>query len=189
MGGDSETDLTAVLTGWRYARQLDRGVTVLKGETTPQRKIYQHPGRQFLQAETEYTMVHDAYSLGVCMIEILTWKSPIITTEPPTMSQDFIKAFDRLDFEQDNGGIYVKYPDQIKETLRCMCDELLPVVAGYEMARLVEDFLCCLDEEEEDDKNQAHQYAPFQEKDRKEVTVHFADTALKTLWDFQSAIA
>ncbi|CEI63306.1 hypothetical protein FVEN_g160 [Fusarium venenatum] len=189
MGGERETILTIFLTGWQYARQVDRGVTVLKGETTLQKKIYQHPERQFLQAEKEYNMGHDAYSLGVCMIEILTWNSLIITTEPPTMSQDFIKAFEKLDLEQHDEEPYTKYPYQIKETLCYMCDELLPVIMGYKMARLVKDFLTCLDDEEEDDMNPAQQYAPSQDTDRRQVAVHFVDTALKALRDLESAIA
>ncbi|KAL6915473.1 hypothetical protein ACHAPO_009846 [Fusarium lateritium] len=189
IGGEGETNLTISLTGWQYARQVERGVTVLRGETTLQRKMYQHPERQFLQAEKEYTMGHDAYSLGVCMIEIITWKGLIITTEPPTMSQDFIEAFEKLELEQDDEEPYTKYPYQIKETLCRMCDDLLPVMAGYKMARLVKDFLTCLDDKEEDDMNPDQQYAPSQEKDRRQVAVHFVDTALKALRDLESAIA
>ncbi|KAG8673741.1 hypothetical protein FPOAC2_07211 [Fusarium poae] len=188
---ESEDNVALFLIGWQYARQVERGVTVLKGETTVQRKIYQHPERQFLQAEKEYSMAHDVYSLGVCMIEILTWNSLLITTEPPAMSQDFIKAFEKLDLERDDGEPYTKYPYQIKETLCYMCDDLLPAIAGYKMARLVKDFLTCLDDEDgdEDDTSRTQQYAPSQDKDRRQVAVHFVDTALKALRDLESAIA
>ncbi|KIL92272.1 het-s domain protein [Fusarium avenaceum] len=188
MGAVGESTLGVFLTGWQYARHVERGVTILKGETVLQRKIYQHPERQLLRAEREYSMAHDAYSLGVCMIEILTWKSLLIATEPPTMSHDFIEAFERLGLQQDVGEPYTKYPDQIKETLCSICDELLPVVAGDKMARLVKDFLTCLDAEEEHDENEAQQYAPSHDKDKRQVAIHFVDTALKALRDFQRAI-
>ncbi|KAF5682506.1 het-s domain-containing protein [Fusarium circinatum] len=188
VGAVGESDLGVFLTGWQYARQVEMGVTYLKGETLLQRKIYQHPERQLLQAEKEYSMSHDAYSLGVCMIEILTWKSLLVATEPPTMSQDFIEAFQRLGLQPDVGALYTKYPDQIKQTLCCICDELLPTVAGNKMARLVKDFLTCLDAEDELDENEPQQYAPTHDKDRRREAIHFVDTALKALRDFQSAI-
>ncbi|KAF4454645.1 HET-s/LopB domain protein [Fusarium austroafricanum] len=147
-----------------------------------------HPERQLLQAEKQHAMSNDAYSLGVCMIEILTWKRLLIATEPPTMSQDFIEAFRRLSLQPDVGEPYTKYPDQIKQTLWCICDELLPTVAGNKMARLAKDFLTYLDAEEGHDENEAQQYAPSRDKDRRRVAVHFVDTGLKTLRDFQRAI-
>ncbi|CVL06125.1 uncharacterized protein FMAN_03888 [Fusarium mangiferae] len=188
VGVVGESSLGVFLTGWQYARQDEMGATFLRGETMLQRKIYQHPERQILLAEKQYAMSHDAYSLGVCMIEILTWRSLLLATEPPTMSQDFIEAFQRLGLPLDIEELYTKYPDQIKQTLCCICDELLPTVAGNKMARLVKDFLTCLDGEGELDENEAHQYAPAHDKDRKLVAIHFVDTALKALRDFQSAI-
>ncbi|SPJ82568.1 uncharacterized protein FTOL_09973 [Fusarium torulosum] len=175
------------LTGWQYARQIERGVTNLKGEITIRRKIYQHPERQIPEAEKEYSMAHDAYSLGVCMIEVLTWEALLITTTSPTMSQNFITSYKSLGFPEDALEPYTKYPDQIKETLCSLCNRLIPVVAGDKMARLVKDFLTCLDDREHD-QNEAQQYFPSQDRDKRQAGIHFIDTTLRALRDIQSAI-
>ncbi|KAF2676189.1 hypothetical protein K458DRAFT_410664 [Lentithecium fluviatile CBS 122367] len=177
------------LTGWQYARQVERGVTNFRGETTLQRKVYQHPERQLLEAEKEYSMAHDLYSLGVCMMEILTWES-LLATDPPTMSANFIAAFKSLGLQEDPSEPYTKHAEQIQQTLIHMCDGHIPVEAGDKIARLVKEFLTCLDEDEDEDKDEdeaQYQNAP-NDKDRRYVAVHFVDTALKTMRDVQSAI-
>ena len=180
-----------VLTGWQYARQVEHGVTNFRGETTLQRKVYQHPERQVVEAERKYTMAHDLYSLGVCMVEMLTWESLLLATEPPTMSANFITAFKSLDLQEDIAEPYTKHAEQIQQTLIHMCDQQIPVVAGEKMARLVKDFLTCLDndgtDEDEDDDQIQYQKAPNDET-RRNIAVHFVDTALKTMRDVQSAI-
>jgi hypothetical protein len=98
-------------------------------------------------------VAHDVYSLGVCIIEIFTWKGLLIATEPPVICQDFVQAFALLGLKKNAVEPYIKFPDQIKETLCCMCDDLLLAVAGNKMARLVKDFLTCLNSEEEHNEN------------------------------------
>lgn len=176
------------LAGWQYARQVERGVTSFQGEITLQRKVYQHPERQLTEAEKVYSMAHDLYSLGVCMIEILTWESLLLPTNPPTMSPSFIAAFKDLGLQEDVSEPFTKYAEEIKQTLVYLCDQKIPIAAGDKIARLVHEFLTCLDEDSEDrdDFETPYQDAPNDEN-RRRVAVHFVDTALKTLQDVLSA--
>ncbi|OQE26243.1 hypothetical protein PENSTE_c005G02951 [Penicillium steckii] len=188
MGGNTPG---VFLTGWQYARQVERSVSFFKGETTLQRKIYQHPERQLVEAEKEYSMAHDVYSLGVCMIEILTWESLLPVSEPPTVSESFISTFESLGLRKDVSGIYTKNADQIKQTLVAICDRNISIVAGEKIALLIKEFLTCLDDDEEDeetDEEERQYQTPANDKARREVAVHFVDNALKTLRDIQGAI-
>jgi len=186
MGGNNPG---VFLTGWQYARQVERSVSFFKGETTIQRKIYQHPERQLVEAEKEYSMAHDVYSLGVCMIEILTWESLLPMSEPPSLSESFIASFEFLGLRKDTSGIYTKDADQIKQTLVAMCDRNISIEAGEKIALLIRGFLTCLDDEEDEEDEEEGQYqTPSNDKARREVAVHFVDNALKTLRDIQGAI-
>ena len=40
--------------------------------------IIHHPDRHLEDIEQKYSMYYDIYSLGVCMIEILLWKSLVV---------------------------------------------------------------------------------------------------------------
>lgn len=177
------------LTGWQYARQVERSVSFFKGKTTIQQKIYQHPERQLVEAEKEYSMAHDVYSLGVCMIEILTWESLLPVSEPPSLSESFISSFESLGLKKDPTEIYTKDADQIKQTLVAMCDRNISIEAGEKIALLIKGFLTCLDDEEDGEDEEERQYqTPSNDKARREFAVHFVDNALKTLRDVQGAI-
>lgn len=182
-----ETSPGVFLIGWQYARQVERGVTNFRGETYLQRKIYQHPERQLVEAEKEYSMAHDLYSLEVCSMEILMWKSLLVKAEPPTMSEGFITAFESLCLQEDALEPHTKYASQIQRTLVCTCEQSIPVVAGDKVALLVRSFLTSLDEKEEGDDD-AHYQAPLDNEARKQAVVHFVDTALKNLRELQSLL-
>lgn len=133
-------------------------------------------------------MAHDVYSLGVCMMETLTWESLLRATEPPTMSKDFIAAFRSLGLLDGALESCTMPAVQIQQTLISMCDRLIPVEAGEKIALLVKDFLTCLDDGVNEDENDAQYQTPSNDKARRDVAVRFVDTALKTLRDIQSAI-
>jgi hypothetical protein len=179
------------LTGWQYARQVERGVTNFRGETSIQRKVYQHPERQLVEAEKEYSMAHDLYSLGVCMMEIMTWESLLLPTDPPSMSAAFVTAFKALGLQEDAREPYTMHAEQVQQTLVYMCDQHVPIVTGEKMARLIKDFLTCLEYDEdvkEDDADQTQYQSVPNGNERRQVAVHFVNTALKALRDVQSTI-
>ena len=188
---ESESTPTLYLSGWQYARHVDGSATTLKGEVTLQSKIYQHPERQLPTAEREYSMAHDVYSLGVCMLEIFIWESLLLPTSPPSVSTTFIDAFKAI--YHDTGPLspedrYTKYPNEIKSTLVSLTNTYIPTAAGMKMSRLVYGFLTCLDEGSDDYDDKGLQSFRSKDKDRRQIAMRFVDTALKDLRDVQSAI-
>jgi serine/threonine protein kinase len=177
------------LSGWQYARQVDHGVTNLRNETTLQKKIYQHPERQLPLADKEYSMAHDVYSLGVCMLEILNWESLLEAENNSSVSEAFKEAYRALEngtdsLEQDR---YTKFPDCIKRTLVYLNDTRTSVAAGTKICRLVRRFLTCLDEKD-DDNGDLEGPVVLEDKDRRRIAMHFVDTALKDIRTIQCAI-
>ncbi|KAJ3545517.1 hypothetical protein NM208_g1375 [Fusarium decemcellulare] len=187
--GEDVSALT--LCGWQYAREVEEGVTRLTGDVTLQRRIYQHPERQLPTAEREYSMSHDVYSLGVCMLEMLCWES-VLQPSPPFVSQAFVDTFNNLRFQpndRDPGDYYTKFPNKNKAVLLSMCDEFIPCEAGTKMARIVRDFLTCLDGNgHQDSDSDLSQYVFSNEADRIRVAMNFVDTALKDLRNIQACI-
>ncbi|KAH8649305.1 hypothetical protein BX600DRAFT_419453 [Xylariales sp. PMI_506] len=49
--------------------------SMLLGDVAWERNLYRHPQRQGVMVEISYTMQHDIYSLGVCLLEIGLWRS------------------------------------------------------------------------------------------------------------------
>ena len=103
-----------------------------------QREIYRHPGRQGARPEQDYTMKHDIYSLGVCLLEIGFWKS-------------FFDSSYRL---QDNNSVTIsdfaikdprKRAFAIKKKLVRMARDQLPGCMGQRYASIVVSCLTCLD--------------------------------------------
>ena len=58
------------LTDWTLGRDKE-GFSKRGGAISHKVALYQHPQRQGEHAESRYTILHDTYSLGVCMLEIL----------------------------------------------------------------------------------------------------------------------
>ncbi|KAI0905984.1 hypothetical protein F4823DRAFT_608899 [Ustulina deusta] len=186
VGGFQGLPATAYLTGWQYARQVEHGVTNFSNDITVEKRIYQHPDRQLPTAEKEYSMAHDVYSLGVCMLEILAWESILVMNDPPTVSEAFVAAFNTLGFQLDKAsptGPYTKFPGQIKATLIKMNESETPRAAGERVSRLISSFLTCLDEAESEDEadGDAVDAVVLNDKDTRRVAMHFVDTALEDL--------
>ncbi|RSL85259.1 hypothetical protein CDV31_016593 [Fusarium ambrosium] len=178
------------LCGWQYAREVEQYVTRLTGDATLQRKIHQHPERQLPTAEREYSMAHDVYSLGVCMLEILCWES-ILRPSAPFVSPTFVATFIRLGFqpnEADPGDYYTKFPNKNKAILLSMSENFIPAEAGKKMSRMVCEFLTCLDRKGQELDEEPNEYVINDEADRIKVAMNFVDTALKDLRNIQASI-
>jgi hypothetical protein len=65
------------LQDWTYVRQFEDASSIL-GQKLWQKRIYQHPERQGKYVDAVYKPKHDIYSLGVCILEILLWKSFVV---------------------------------------------------------------------------------------------------------------
>ena len=66
----------AFLVGFEKFRAID-GCSARTGDISWTKGIYRHPNRQGLFPDEDYSMQHDIYSLGVCLLEIGLWTSLI----------------------------------------------------------------------------------------------------------------
>ena len=75
--------LTSYLLGFEQFRHVTAGSRGI-GDMVWQRNLYRHPKRQGILPEQIYTMYHDIYSLGVCLLEIGIWESFVSIGGEPT---------------------------------------------------------------------------------------------------------
>ena len=83
------------LLKWTSARKFD-SVSAHLGEHLWQQAIYQHPDRQSRYAMEGFEPYHDIYSLGVCLLEILLWRSFTVGSPPPKLA-----LYDSFDLHKD----------------------------------------------------------------------------------------
>ena len=62
------------LVGFEKFRLVD-GKTYHQGDSVWQRNLYRYPTRQGMRPGDDYSMQHDIYSLGVCLLEVGLWSS------------------------------------------------------------------------------------------------------------------
>ena len=183
-----------VLSGWQYARKVDGSNTRLVGESMWQKAIYQHPERQSDHVDAEYCMGHDVYSLGVCMLEVITWIPLVYATAPgrKAISQEY-----RASFEDVHQTLYHSAPAQpaldvyeladdpelIQKALVEINHRLVPTIAGEKMENIINDCLTCLDPTES-----FKEFRVSEERDRKEIALGFTDTVLKSIRSIVQAI-
>ncbi|KAI9647720.1 hypothetical protein NHQ30_004106 [Ciborinia camelliae] len=79
-----ELEIPTLNEHWRCRQDVSypRKCVDLNGWAT---RLYQHPHGQWPRAEEEYTMGHDIYSMGVCMLEILLWKPLLAKSNGKTL--------------------------------------------------------------------------------------------------------
>jgi hypothetical protein len=153
MSKATERDLRIFLLNWHLVRKVD-----VASVPSPERQwwkgIYQHPGRQIALTEDEYTMGHDIYSLGVCMLETLLWKPFVHFGEGsvPAISPLFAEHALELGVVQDTPGSLQSFLDEPEETrdiqrvLLAIANQHLPAVAGQKLSSLVTSCLTCLED-------------------------------------------
>ena len=110
--------------------------------------IYRHPQRQGVFPEEVYTMQHDIYSLGVCLLEIGLWES-------------FVPGEDVSDLSTPGKvlGIYLQSHEfqnamLMKKHLIGMAEKKLPTRIREKYKEVVVSILTCLDKENPDFGNQ-----------------------------------
>lgn len=146
------------LSGWQHARGLDGEATKRIGESIARKAIYQHPHRQTRDgkpATNPYCIGHDIYSLGVCILELLTWK-PIISsdTEGDVLSDAYRQTFRDFGFTanipEDHDGfseaeLLTADAKEVQSILVAMSKRLIGQRAGDKVAELAAKCLKCLD--------------------------------------------
>jgi hypothetical protein len=129
------------LLGFEKFRFAD-GRTMLLGDCVWEKNLYRHPRRQGLKPEEDYTMQHDIYSLGVCLLEIGLWESFVIyhnEESHPTPSPALTILNDP---EKDE----IKNAFLVKDTLVSLAKQRLPSRMGDKYTEIVVTCLTCLDE-------------------------------------------
>lgn len=139
---NDETVGPSFLLGFEQIRRSEAQTSFL-GDLQWERNLYRHPVRQGLWSEEAFTMQHDIYSLGVCLLEIGLWCSFVhLKSRPVPWSELGIEAAIR-DKDARRGGF------AIKEKLTALARTRLPRLVGDRYTELVLACLCCLDRGEE----------------------------------------
>lgn len=144
------------LVGFEQLRRVE-ALSNFKGDLQWERNLYRHPVRQGLWSEEAFTMQHDIYSLGVCLLEIGLWhpfvhlrsgrpfkhlrsgrSSKRMRNGPIPCSELGIEAAIR-EKNTRRGGF------AIKEKLVALARARLPSLVGDRYTELVLACLCCLD--------------------------------------------
>lgn len=138
---------SSFLLGFEKFRTAD-GRTLRAGDCAWEKELYRHPRRQGLRPEDEYSMQHDIYSLGVCLLEIGLWESFVEYTENGTDATPSIILPTPEPLPQ--GQDPVKRASVIKDALVDIAKERLPSRMGDKYTSIVVTCLTCLDETNED---------------------------------------
>lgn len=119
-----------------------RGVTdetFKLGDAVPERELYRHPTRQGNDPERDYTMQHDIYSLGVCLLEIGLWRSFIKQDDQDNTVIEFGKDVAE---KNQRARAYM-----IKGEMLATAEKELPSHVGIRFQNVVEKCLTVLDEQ------------------------------------------
>lgn len=136
------------LVGFENIRTAD-GRTLRSGDSTWEKNLYRHPHRQGLNPEDIYTMQHDIYSLGVCLLEVGLWESFLLYDDSTTAPLPAAALSVTLD------GPVCKQPALMKEHLVALARRDLPKRMGVRYEQLVINCLTCLDKDNADFGNQS----------------------------------
>jgi hypothetical protein len=129
------------LLGFEKFRFAD-GRTMLLGDCVWEKNLYRHPRRQGLKPEEDYTMQHDIYSLGVCLLEIGLWESFVIYHNDESHPTPSPALAILNDLEKDE----IKNAFLVKDILVSLAEQRLPSRMGDKYTEIVVTCLTCLDE-------------------------------------------
>lgn len=131
------------LVGFERMRIAD-GRTRRSGDSAWERNLYRHPQRQGLHPEDIYTMQHDIYSLGVCLLEVGLWESFLSYEDgatAPLPSPALGIPLDSVEFRK---------PVLMKDHLIALAKRDLPKRMGERYEQVVVNCLTCLDQDNAD---------------------------------------
>ncbi|MCJ1359880.1 MAG: hypothetical protein MMC33_009883, partial [Icmadophila ericetorum] len=157
------------LVGFEKVRTAD-GRTRRSGDSAWEKNLYRHPYRQGLSPEDIYTMQHDIYSLGVCLLEVGMWESFVLYEDgvtAPLPAPALGITLDSPEFRQ---------PVLMKENLIALAKHDLPKRMGERYKEVVVNCLTCLDEDNADFGDQSE----FEDLDGVLVGVKYIEKVLFT---------
>jgi hypothetical protein len=130
------------LLGFEKFRMAE-GRTMRFGDCVWYKDFYRHPRRQGLKPEEDYTMQHDIYSLGVCLLEIGLWDTFVVYQDEKTSDP---APSPLLGVLQDQEKDEVKKATLVKDALVELATTMLPSRMGDKYMEIVVTCLTCLDE-------------------------------------------
>ena len=165
------------LVGFENIRAAD-GRTLRSGDSTWEKNLYRHPHRQGVNPEDIYTMQHDIYSLGVCLLEVGLWESFLLYTDSATAPLPAAALSITLE------GPELHQPDLMKEHLTALAKRDLPKRMGERYKNIVVNCLTCLDQDNTDFGDQSE----FEDQDGILVGVKYIEK-VNQLRSFHSGLA
>lgn len=166
------------LVGFENFRR-DHGQTLRVADDLVERNIYRHPSRQGINPLENYTMHHDIYSLGVCLLEIGLWESFVSydaqnrRTATPSLL---------LPSQSGLGEFTQSFQTLGKDYLLSLARSELPWRMGDRYLEVVETCLTCLDPENTDFSNQEE----FEDKDGILIGARYIEKVRATQTAFRS---
>ena len=183
-GIQDEQALSIFLADWHLVRRLATSSTFQREEDW-WKLLYQHPSRHLESIEKKYSMYHDIYSFGVCMIEILLWRSLVVKVEGQEFGPSPLleRAVGESPSEKSSSSsTRLAYLDgeTVQDVLVNIARKELPSAAGTKVTRLVISCLQCLE----------GGFGPisFSENSMLMSISNFMTTIQKTLWDVKLAL-
>ncbi|SPJ75942.1 uncharacterized protein FTOL_05673 [Fusarium torulosum] len=131
-----QDEAVVCLVGFQLIRNADARTNTSKADRKD--SVYQHPSRMS-SADISFTMQHDIYSLGVCLLEIGLWQSLVTYDDNGTTRISSALGITGSSSQNLN-------PDDIKAQLILLSRTQLRVVMGDIYSKVVETCLTCLDE-------------------------------------------
>ena len=132
------------LNGFDEVRSAD-GMSYFRGDADWAKNLYRHPDRQGLNPGERYSMQHDIYSLGVCLLEIGLWSSFVLYTGN---EKNTLPNTDQFGISAE--ALQKKTPNGIKRILVELARRELPAKMGDTYEEVVINCLSCLDEDNMD---------------------------------------
>ncbi|CZR70158.1 uncharacterized protein PAC_20059 [Phialocephala subalpina] len=139
------TATTLFLGDWTLVRSFRTLTAHTAGKNQWAEKLYLHPVRQKQNVEDRYTILHDIYSLGVCMLELLLGGDPLVLGGDDDASFDLCPLL-RAAFVSSGllpgvvanavSGKFFEDPEHVKAVLVKVAKEELPRRVGDKLATL-----------------------------------------------------
>ena len=145
------SDMWAFLTGFESFRFAD-GNTIYQGDEEWEKNLYRHPSRQGIHPEEVYSMQHDIYSLGVCLLEIGIGSSLVLRDAKggvPVPSASIVTETNSIVKDRRKKAF------GMKRALVNLAKEELPSRMGRKYSETVVTCLICLDKVDNDFGNES----------------------------------
>jgi hypothetical protein len=165
------------LVGFEDFRKED-GRTQRLGDNTIERNLYRHPSRQGASPGSNFTIQHDIFSLGVCLLELGLWQS-FIECDPKDQRPILSPLLGGPPVApKENSALFIL--ESVQTRLIDLTQTQLPKCMGTRYSEIAETCLRCLDPENSEFSDQEE----FEDEDGVMVGVRYIEKVSTTLEAF-----